>query len=288
MSCAWWNTAFRVFVIQHAGYSNLLQKRKLEYHYRTMTLLKTAARSLRKITKKNPSNKNNCCEYKLTSKKLTSYFFFISKFTLRLTSKLSMKFSFTVAAFVAIAFSQITSACEDRKCGENDWKCISACVNNINKCLDNCGGGQSCYNQCVSEWTPTITASDGSPVSTNNPLGTATADISGANTMATATGTDIATASVPTGSVNTAAGSSVVPSSMLSASASLATAFSSASMSLSSQFSVSLQSAASSVSAAASSATASTTASSAAAESYSFSSKVFYTACAMVLLAVAL
>lgn len=203
-----------------------------------------------------------------------------------------MKFSLAAAAFVAIACSQITSACEDRKCGENDSKCIAACVHNINQCLDSCGGGQSCYNQCVSEWTPTITASDGSTVSTSNPLGTATADISGASTLATGTATDVGTASVPTGSINTAVGSSAIPTasdSFASASASLATAFSSATSALSSQFSASLASAASSASAPGASASASTTAKSAASmESTNLAAKVAYTICAMALLAVAL
>ncbi|KAH8549861.1 hypothetical protein BGW37DRAFT_522067 [Umbelopsis sp. PMI_123] len=194
-----------------------------------------------------------------------------------------MKFSLVITAFIAIACAQITSACKNKKCGENDPQCISACISNINSCMDQCGGGQSCYDKCVSEWTPTITASDGSTVSTSDPLGTATADISGASTLVTA--------SVPTGSINTAAGTSVIPTSsdsFLSASASLATAFSSATSSLSSQFSASIQSAASSVSASASSATASTTTSSDTVRSAIFSAKVIFSVIAVAIFAVAL
>ncbi|CAM0138929.1 hypothetical protein VKS41_008487 [Umbelopsis sp. WA50703] len=197
---------------------------------------------------------------------------------------------FTLAAAGLLAVAQVAYACQDKTCGEDDPSCISACVDQINKCVSDCGGGSSCYQQCISEWTPTITNSAGSAVSTSDPLGTATADISGYSTVSPVS----AAAATATGSLNTAAGASTAAplsgsaaASLDSASASLATAFSSATLSLQSGFSASLSAASSSIAGAASSASASTSASSAAVESASSSAKIIYTVCAVAALALA-
>ncbi|KAJ2958390.1 hypothetical protein NQZ79_g5966 [Umbelopsis isabellina] len=199
---------------------------------------------------------------------------------------------FTLATLGLLAAAQVAYACENKQCAENDQECINACVDQINKCVSDCGGGNSCYQQCISEWTPTITNSAGAPVSTSDPLGSATAEISGYSTV-TGVSAGPATASA---SLNTAPGASTgapltgsAAASFASASASLATAFSSATLSLQSGFSASLSAASSSVAGAASSAAASSSgATSAAVESASSSAKIIYTVCAVAALALAL
>ncbi|KAG2171496.1 hypothetical protein INT43_009157 [Umbelopsis isabellina] len=203
---------------------------------------------------------------------------------------------FTLAALGLVAVAQVAYACENKQCAEDDQECINACVDQINKCVSDCGGGNSCYQQCISEWTPTITNSAGAPVSTSDPLGSATADISGWSTVTgVSAGPATATATADgTMSMNTAPGASSgapltgsAAASFASASASLATAFSSATMSLQSGFSASLSAASSSVAGAASSA-ASSGSTSAAVESASSSAKIIYTVCAVAALALAL
>lgn len=200
---------------------------------------------------------------------------------------------FTLAAVGLVAVAQVAYACENKQCAEDDQECISACVDQINKCVSDCGGGNDCYQQCISEWTPTITNSAGAPVSTSDPLGSATADISGYSTVTgVSAGPATAAASM---SMNTAPGASSgapltgsAAASFASASASLATAFSSATMSLQSGFSASLSAASSSVAGAASSAASSSSSTSAASESASSSAKIIYAVCAVAALALAL